>query len=66
MNALVRIITGLVVIVLSVSFILSVGFFDGPGIDYIAVIVGFFFFLVGVLILFNKREDEIEKIKKRK
>ncbi len=66
MNALLRIVTGLVIIVLSTFFILSVGFFNEQGIDYIAIIFGLLFLFVGVLILFNKKEDDIEKIKGKK
>ncbi len=66
MNTVSRIITGLVMVGLGAFLTMYLGFLDGPGVDYIAVIYGVLFFFVGFLILFNKREDEIEKIKKKK
>ena len=66
MNAINRIITGLIIIFLSILFIIFFGFLSGRGIDYANIVLGSFFLVVGFLILFNKKEDEIEKIKKEK
>ena len=66
MNTVSRVITGLVIIGLSIFSIISFGFFNNQGIDFGNILVGFFFLLVGFLILFNKKEDEIEKIKSKK
>lgn len=66
MNAIGRIITGLIIIILSILFIIFFGFLSGGGIDYTNIVLGIFFLVVGFLILFNKKEDDIEKIKKRK
>ncbi len=66
MNAIGRIITGLIIIILSILFIIFFGFLSWGGIDYTNIVLGIFFLVVGFLILFNKKEDDIEKIKKRK
>lgn len=47
----------------SAAFTVFTGFIDGPGIDYLSILVGLFFLGLGFYILFNKKEDEIEKIK---
>jgi hypothetical protein len=57
-------ITGGVIIVLSILAIIYLGFLGSQGVDYVSIVTGFFFLIVGFLILFNKKEDEIEKIKK--
>jgi hypothetical protein len=51
---------------LSIWFIIFAGFIDGPRIDFLAILFGVFFFVIGLAIFFNKKEDEIEKIKKQK
>ncbi len=58
-----RTITGLIIIMLAIWFIVFVGFVDGPKIDYVAIIFGISFLFIGGFLLFNKKEDEIEKIK---
>jgi hypothetical protein len=63
MNTISRTITGGVIILSSVAFIVFAGFIDGPGIDYVAILTGLFFLVLGFYILFNKKEDQIEKIK---
>jgi Flp pilus assembly protein protease CpaA len=62
-NIISRIIAGVVIMVLSLWFVLFAGFIDGPKIDYVAIILGAFFFLIGFFVAFNKDEDKIEKIK---
>lgn len=64
MNRVSRTITGGVIIVLAVLFGVSVGFMGDEGIDYVAILVSVFLLIIGFLILFNKKEDEIERIKK--
>ena len=39
---------------------MMVGFFNGK---YAGVIIGLFFFILGIVILFNTQEDKIEQIK---
>ncbi len=60
MNKVSRTITGGIIIALSVF---SIVFFD---VDPVGILMSIFFLIIGFLILFNKKEDEIEKIKKRK
>ena len=57
MNTLSRTITGIVAIVLGLALILF-GF-----ISYVSVVYGVPIFIIGIFILFNKKEDYIEKIK---
>lgn len=57
-----RIFTGTAVLVFSVWFIISVGLGEGAKVDWVALIGGLFFAAVGVFIIFNKEEDNIEKI----
>lgn len=59
-----RTITGGIIIVLAIWFTVSVGFMDGLKTDYFAVFIGVLGIALGVFILFNKKEDEIEEIKK--
>ncbi len=66
MNKVSRVITGGIIVAFSIFFLISFGFLNSQGIDYFTIASGFFFLVVGFLILFNKKEDEIEKIKKRK
>ncbi len=64
MNNLSRIITGILCIVFGLIFTF-LGFNDiSP--DYIVVIFGLFFVVVGVYIIFNKQEDKVEEIKEAK
>ncbi len=65
MNTTMRMVTGLVIIVLSILLLFSVGFSEGQVVDYVSIVISIFFVIVGLVILFNKKEDEIEKIKKR-
>ena len=60
-NFLSRTLSGVVIIVLSVLFIFFVGFKEG---DYFAIIFGIIFIIIALFILFNKKEDDIEEIKK--
>lgn len=60
-----RIISGIIIISSSIWFIIYMGFIDHSEIDYVAILVGLFFLILGFFILFNKKEDEIEKIKKK-
>mgnify|MGYP006279190491 CR=1 FL=1 len=66
MNTISRTITGGVIILFSAGFALFAGFTDGPGVDYSAILIGGSFLIIGIFILFNKKEDEIEKIKSQK
>ena len=66
MNTLSRTISGIIMALLSIWFIIFAGFIDGPGVDYPAIIIGVFFLILGIFIFFNKKEDEIEKIKNPK
>lgn len=58
MNILSRIITGSIVIILGL-FLIVLGFFF-----YGSLIYGIPIFIIGLFIIFNRREDEIEQIKK--
>ena len=62
-SSLSRIITGIAVLIFSVWFIFSVGFVESYEINKVAVFSGIFFIVIGVFIIFNKKEDDIEKIK---
>jgi hypothetical protein len=66
MNKISRTITGGVIIALSISAIVSLIFYRNQRIDYVSVAISVFSLVIGILIFFNKKEDEIEKIKKRK
>lgn len=66
MDKILRIVTGGIITILSILLIIFLGFLNEQGIDYISLAFGAFFFCIGIVILFNKKEDEIEKIKKRK
>lgn len=61
-----RIITGSIIVVFSLWLIVYIGFIDGPGVDYQAIIAGLFFLIFGVYIMLNNKEDKIEEIKKQK
>lgn len=62
MNNLNRLITGITIIVLSVWFVLGVGFTEEQ-IIYSVVALGLLFVALGLVIIFNKKEDQIEEIK---
>jgi hypothetical protein len=63
MNKPSRIITGAVIILFGLWLISFVGFIDGPGFDFWGFGVGALFLILGIFILLNKKEDEIEQIK---
>jgi hypothetical protein len=62
-NTLSRTVTGSAIIIFALWFIIFIGFIDGPGFDFSAVIFGALFLILGIVIFFNKKEDELEKIK---
>ncbi len=64
MSRIIRVTTGLVIVFLSLWFIFSAGLFDEARTDYIALLTGAFFLLIGFFIIFNKKEDDVEQIKK--
>ena len=66
MNIISRTIAGTIIILFGLWFAFFIGFIDGPKIDFVAIIVGVLFLIFGIFILFNKKEDEIEKIKSRR
>jgi len=55
-----QLITGIVLIV--VGLLMMVGFFNGK--QYVGIIAGIFFFIMGIVILCNQ-EDKIEEIKRK-
>jgi|TARA_B100002003_G_scaffold133604_1_gene123696 membrane-bound ClpP family serine protease len=57
MNTLSRTITGILTIILG-SVLTIIGFYQ-----YSVLIYGIPIFIIGIFILFNKKEDNIEKIK---
>ena len=57
MNTLSRTITGIAAIILGLIIIL------GSYPKYVMTLYGIFFIVVGIFIFFNKKEDDIEKIK---
>ena len=61
--ALSRTITGLVIIFFASWFLIFAGIIDGPGIDYFSIFFGLVFIGLGVYVLLNKKEDEIERRK---
>ena len=64
MNLISRTITGVVMIVLGL-FLIILSFFIKEAV-WATLIYGIPIFILGFVILFNKREDKIEKIKRRK
>jgi hypothetical protein len=66
MNKISRTITGGVIMIFSISAIIFLIFLGNQRIDYVSVAISVFSLIIGILIFFNKKEDEIEKIKKRK
>ena len=65
MNLISRTITGTVMIVLGL-FLIVLSFFITTEALWVTLIYGIPLFILGFFILFNKREDEIEQIKRRK
>jgi hypothetical protein len=63
MNLISRTITGIAMISLG-FFLIGLSFFIE--IPYVALIYGIPVLILGIFILFNKKEDKIEKIKSRK
>jgi len=61
MNFISRTITGIVISVIGFSLVVY-SFFS----DFFLAIYGIVIFIIGVFILFNKKEDEIEEIKYNK
>ena len=64
MNLISRTITGIILIIAGLILIM-LPFFLGLGV-FVTWIYGIPVFVVGIFILFNKREDEIEQIKRRR
>jgi hypothetical protein len=64
-NKINRIITGIVISFLSIWFIIDYGFIS-PKNDYVAVLTGLLFLVIGFIIIFNDKEDKIEEIKEDK
>lgn len=62
MNTISRVITGLTIVALSLWLLLATGFINGQP-NYVVLITGPFFLIVGLVILFNRKEDKIEQIK---
>ncbi len=60
MNLISRTITGIIAIILGTVLIIF-SFFE----SYFILIYGIPILIVGIFILFNKKEDEIEKIRRR-
>ncbi len=63
MSNLIRLVTGVLCIVFGLFFVF-LGIVSLT--DYITAFVGLFFVVVGVYIIFNKKEDEVEQIKESK
>ncbi len=61
-----RIITGLVIIAFSAWLIISVIFDSQENGDLPIIITGIVFLVLGFIIIFNQKEDNIEEIKKAK
>lgn len=62
-NIISRTISGVGVMAFSLWFVIFMGFIGGLKLDFAAIILGVFFFLIGLFVAFNKDEDKIEKIK---
>jgi len=65
-NLLSRTIIGVFLILLGIWFFLFLGFVGGLRLDFIVIITGLFFIILGIFILLNSKEDKIEGIKKVK
>ena len=65
MNLVSRTITGIVMIALGL-FLMVLSFFVEADALWATLVYGIPIFLIGFYILFNKKEDKIEKIKRRK
>lgn len=61
MNKISRVITGGLIVLASILLIVLVGILNR---DYFSIVFGLFFLCIGLAILFNKKEDDIEQIKK--
>jgi len=61
MNIFSRTITGAAIIIFGL-FLVAISFFT----SFVFLIYGVVILIVGVIILLNKKEDEIEQIKRRK
>ncbi|OHA17439.1 MAG: hypothetical protein A3G52_02215 [Candidatus Taylorbacteria bacterium RIFCSPLOWO2_12_FULL_43_20] len=57
-----RVITGVVIIVLSVCFVILNGLYG----DYTASVFGVAGIVLGMIIIFNEKEDDIEQINNKK
>ena len=64
MNLVSRTITGVLMIVLGL-FLIILSFFVNEAV-WVILIYGVLIFIIGLFIFFNKKEDRIEKIKRRK
>ena len=64
MNLVSRTITGVLMIVLGL-FLIGLSFFVNEAV-WVTLIYGIPIFLIGAYIFLNKKEDRIEKIKRRK
>ncbi len=60
-----RVITGGIIGVFGIWFTVT-GFTEAVENDYFSIVFGIFLLIVSIYIIFNKREDEIEEIKKSK
>jgi hypothetical protein len=65
MDMLSRALTGGIIGLLGIWFIVSEFIYQGE-IDYINIFIGIGFIGLSLYIIFNKKEDEIEEIKKSK
>ncbi len=65
MSKLSRYITGGVAIALAFWFIIFLGIINIPGVDLFTILIGLFFLIIGIFIIFNDQEDDIEEIKKQ-
>ena len=64
-NLVSRTIVGILLVILAVYLFLFEGVLNKQSADYIvAIILGLILLALGIFILFNKKEDEIERIKK--
>ena len=65
MNLISRTITGIIMIALGL-FLIVLSFFVKTDALWATLVYGIPMFFIGFYILFNKKEDKIEKIKRRK
>ncbi|MFC1710579.1 hypothetical protein ACFLZJ_00240 [Nanoarchaeota archaeon] len=64
MNLVSRTITGVLMIILGI-FLIVLTFFIEEGV-WVSFLYGVIILIIGLFIFFNKKEDKIEKIKRRK